>query len=163
MEENKQNDEHATDETVEVAEVVEKKPESCEEQVLRISADFQNFRRRVEREKAEWADIAQCSVVKKFLTFVDDIDRAISASDGLATESEWLEGFRIINKKLWKTLDDMGVKEIDCSGRFSPHFHEALVQVPAAEKASGDIVEVVEKGYTLHDTVLRHAKVSVAK
>jgi len=134
---------------------------------MRVSADFQNFKKRVEKERSEWMAIAQAEVILKFLSFADDLDRAIQACEKLDVDKEkmesWLEGFRIIQKKLIKIFSELQIEEIDCSGNFNPKFHEALLQVEEKDKKSGQIVEVVHKGYSFKGNVLKHAKVVVAK
>jgi len=136
------------------------------EKLLRVNADFQNFKRRVETERADWIQMAQSGVLEKFLPIMDDLDRAITASEKEENEHEnnaWLEGFKLIQKNLNKTFSDLGVKEIDCSSDFNPEFHEALMSVDSEDHKSGQIIQVLDKGYMLKDKVLRHAKVSVAK
>lgn len=132
---------------------------------LRTTADLNNFKRRVEKERAEWMTAAQSMVIEKILPIVDDLDRAlvIAQKDVAADNVAWLDGIKLIQKNLNKMLSDLGVKEIDASGVFNPEFHEALASVDSAEKASGDIVDVFFKGYTFKGKVIKHAQVSVAK
>jgi len=140
--------------------------ESWKEQLLRVSADFQNLKRRVEKEKLEWIKIAQVDVIKSFLSLVDDFDRAIESSERSSLSDEvkaWLEGFKMIRKNLSKKLSDLGVSEIDYGKEFDPHLHEALMQVSSKDHKSGEIVQVISPGYLFKDEVIRHAKVSVAK
>jgi molecular chaperone GrpE len=135
-------------------------------QFLRANADFQNFKRRVERERREWMIAAQGSVLKKILPIVDDFDRAITNDqEGDITKEEkvWLEGFEIIKKKFMKTMTDLGVEEIPCDTPFDPELHEALITVDSDNHKEGEIVQVLNKGYRFRDEVLVHAKVSVAK
>ncbi len=142
------------------------KEESWKEQFLRVSADFQNLKRRVEKEKLEWIKIAQVDVIKSFLSLVDEFDRAIESSEKSSLSDEvkaWLDGFKMIRKNLSKKLVDLGVSEIDCSKEFDPHFHEALMQVSSKDHKSGEIVQIISPGYLFKDEVIRHAKVSVAK
>jgi len=134
---------------------------------MRVSADFQNFKKRIEKEHSELVTLVQADVLLKFLPFVDDLDRAILACEKLDVDKEkieaWLEGFRIIQKKLKKLLSDLQVEEIDCSGNFDPKFHEALLLQEEKDKKSGQIIAVVHKGYSFKGRVLKHAKVIVAK
>lgn len=135
-------------------------------QFLRVNADFQNFKRRVERERGEWMIAAQGSVLKKILPIIDDFDRAITTDqEGDITKEEkvWLEGFEIIRKKFMKTMSDIGVEEIACDIPFDPELHEALITVDSDDQKEGEIVQVLNKGYRFRDDVLVHAKVSVAK
>lgn len=139
---------------------------ALKDQLLRVNSDFANFKRRVEKEQTEWMSIAQSSVLEKMLPIMDDLDRAIQAckqSNPDEKESSWLQGFELILKNLEKTFTALGVKEIDCSNGFNPDFHEALMQVDSKDHKSGEIVQVLNKGYLFKDKVLRPAKVSVAK
>jgi molecular chaperone GrpE len=129
---------------------------------MRTVADFQNYKRRIEQERMGWMRAAQGETVNSLLPIIDDLNRAISFCDK-KSDSKVLEGLELMRKNIDKTFYDLGVTEIDCSGEFNPDFHEALVQVDSKDHKSGEIVEVISKGYTLNDYVLRHAKVSVAK
>jgi molecular chaperone GrpE len=155
----------------------EKTPQNAQEQTneqshepnykelyLRTNADFQNFKRRTEKEKLEWATIMQADIITKILPTIEDLERAIQTAEQKSTESaSWIEGFQLILKNLKKTLTDLGVEEILTMGQFNPEFHEALVQIDSPEHASGDIVQVLSKGYTFKGKVIKHARVSVAK
>lgn len=128
---------------------------SCKEQLLRVSADFQNFRKRTEKERVDWAITAQGAVINKMLPIIEDLERALAATAH--------DGLSLIHKNLKKILTELGVEEIQCSGVFNPELHEALTQVDAPEVDSGSIVQVYAQGYLFKGTVLRHAKVAVAK
>jgi len=148
----------------------EKKTEFTEhinykEQFLRLNADLQNYKRRVEKERAEWMHVAQASALEPMLSIADDLDRAIENSEKNpdVAQSAWFEGFKLIQKNLHKSLNDLGVQEIAATGSFNPELHEALIQVESPDHQSGHIVQLLNKGYTLKSKVLRHAKVSVAK
>ncbi|MFC1854283.1 nucleotide exchange factor GrpE [Candidatus Dependentiae bacterium] len=142
------------------------KLKECSERLLRVTADFQNFKKRTEKERAGWGIVSQAAVLRLFLPLIDDIDLAMLAAEASETtdsDREWMEGFRLIQKKFNKILQDQGVEEIDCTVPFDPHFHEALVSVESEKHDSGAIVEVLRKGYKFKDVVLRHARVSVCK
>ena len=146
----------------------EKKTDSDQnykEQYLRLNADLQNYKRRIEKERTEWMHLAQEKVLEPMLSIADDLDRAIENSEKNpeVAKSAWFEGFKLIQKNLHKALADLGVQEIPVSGDFNPELHEALVQVESPDHKSGHIVQLLNKGYTLKGKVLRHAKVSVAK
>lgn len=133
---------------------------------LRTTADFQNYKRRVEKERALWIQEAQAETLKPLLSIVDDLERAIHACKHHKedkTQKDWLEGLQLIYKNVTKIFVDLGVKEINCFGMFDPALHEALMQVDSTDHKQGEIVKILNKGYTFHDNVLRHAKVSVAK
>ena len=91
---------------------------------------------------------------------------AIKSSEKCELSDEmksWLDGFKMIRKNLDKKLTDLGVEEVDCSGKFDPNLHEALMQVESEDHKHGEIVQVVSPGYLFGGVVIRHAKVSVAK
>lgn len=134
---------------------------------MHVSADFLNFKKRIEKEKNDWGYFAQSDIISNFLPFADDLDRAIKAGEKMDIDNvkkeAWLNGFKIIEKNLKKVFDDLKITPIDCSGKFDPEYHEALLQVENKDKKSNEIVDVVHKGYMFKDKVLKHAKVVVAK
>ncbi len=145
--------------------------QSCEKtcaavksQLLRVTADFQNFKSRIEKERMQYIQIGHLSVVEKLLPIVDDVDRAISeARKKDDTDQAWLSGFDLIAKSLCKLLDECGVKLIEQNSSFDPELHEALAQVENADYESGAIVQVMQKGFMIGERVLRPVKVTVAK
>ncbi len=143
----------------------EEKENHWKDQFLRVSADFQNYKRRVEKERGDLVMRSQIEVIKKLLPVIDDLERALAAREGIDTNdatSGWLEGFIIIEKNLKKTLTDMALYEIDTKGAFNPLYHEAIAHVPSSEHKQGDIVAVVQKGYRWGEYIIRPALVSVA-
>ncbi len=132
---------------------------------VRLNADFQNFKRRVDKERIEWMQAAQINTLEKLLSIFDELDRAIELSEKQESIEikTWLEGFKLIQKNWQKTLSTMGVKEVPTEGQFNPILHEALMHEASTEKQSGEIVKVFSKGYQLRDKVIQHAKVSVAQ
>ena len=139
--------------------------ESFKEQFLRLNADFQNFKRRVEKERAEWMTSAQSSVLKKLLPVFDELDNVVLLTKGeQATDNtSWTQGLQLSQKNWQKILLEIGVEEIDPSGMFDPELHEGLMQEEALDKKSGEIVKTFSKGYRFKGNVIKHAKVSVAK
>jgi molecular chaperone GrpE len=138
----------------------------AEEQIKYLCADFENFRRNTEKERAIWAQSAQTQVFTDLLIIVDNFERALaelaraSLSDG---ERIRFQGFELIHKEVVSLLSRYGVVEVPVNIPFDPEKHEALVQIDAPDKASGQIVDVFQKGYAFKDAILRPAKVSVAK
>lgn len=130
---------------------------------IRLNADLQNFKRRIDREKNEWASVAQSYILTSILPLFEDFDRALETTKDQALASETLDGFKLIQKNIKKTLADLGVSEIDTAGQFNPEYHEAISQVDAADHKTGDIVQVYGKGYFFKGKVIKHAQVSVAK
>jgi molecular chaperone GrpE len=141
-----------------------KENESFRDQFLRISADFANYKRRIEKERASWIVTAQGTILKEFLPIIDDLDRALIAGEQTKeVKDEWLKGLKMIQKNLHKILENLGVELIDCTKDFDPDYHEALMQVDSKKHKKGQIVEVLKPGYVFKGIVLQHAQVSVAK
>lgn len=126
---------------------------------LRTAAEFENFKRRSEKERVSWITNTQAAVLTDILEIVDDFDRAIAAKQENAT----VPGFELIYKSFQKILQKYGVQEIKENTDFDPSLHEAIMQVDSADHQSGHIVQVLQKGYRFKDQILRPAKVSVAK
>jgi molecular chaperone GrpE len=132
---------------------------------LSLTADFQNYKKRVTQERTDWAQDAQKLVFIELLTVIDNFERALDQekkrenAEGIA----WLAGFEMIYQSLEKLLVKFGVQEVTDFSVFNPKYHEALVQVESDKHKSGEIVQVLQKGYIMHDKVIRPATVSVAK
>jgi molecular chaperone GrpE len=128
----------------------------------RERAAFQNYKRRVERERADLAQVVTGGLLLKLLPVLDDFDRAIGAVPADA-RNQWFDGVTLIRRKLEKLLDDQGVKEMQALGQpFDPNFHEAIGVDDGSDAASGTITEVLQRGYLQGDRVLRPALVRVA-
>lgn len=126
----------------------------------RTAADFDNFRKRATREREEYVTLANERLVKELLPVLDDLERALVA----ATEHEEAlleDGVRLVHRALESLLERQGIKEIDATGMFDPHVHEALLSQPS-DAAEGSVIDVVQKGYTLGERVVRPARVVVA-
>lgn len=146
----------------------EKLKESLEKEkkeYLFLMAEFDNFRKRTLREKSELIKNAGESAFKGLLPIVDDFERALKASESAEDAAAIREGMELIYKKLKKYLEQNGVKEMDPEDRvFDADKHEAISVVPVPEEEQkGKILDTVEKGYTINDKVLRHAKVVVGQ
>lgn len=130
-----------------------------------LMAEFDNFRKRTLREKSELIKNAAESTFKGLLPIVDDFERALKASEGSEDASGIREGMELIYKKLKKYMEQNGVKEMDPEDKdFDADRHEAISAVPVPdEDQKGKILDTVEKGYTINDKVLRHAKVVVGQ
>lgn len=124
----------------------------------RLQADFDNFRKRTQRENEEFRKYACSSIVGDLLTVVDDLDRALEHA---GEETEFVKGIRGVRANLMKVLESNGLQEIPADGKFDPEYHEALCTVDVDE--DGLIAEVFQKGYTLNGKVLRYSKVKVTK
>ncbi len=130
--------------------------------LLRLQADFDNFRRRNATEREELATYVTISVVNKFLQILDNFERAEAAAEKATDVQSVVDGMAGIQKQFVKTLEDLGVKEIPAQGeKFNPNFHEAVMRGHNPEMEDETIDMVFEKGYQLHDKVVRHSKVRV--
>jgi len=140
--------------------------QALKEKFIHVSADLENFTRRINKERMQWAHRAQELVFSDVLSIIDDFDRSLEEQKKVELTKEmqtWLSGFNMIRSALAKFLDKYDVQEITEVKIFDPNIHEALMQVESSDHQSGDIVQVMQKGYRFKDTVLRPAKVSVAK
>lgn len=137
--------------------------DAWKEKYVRVQADLDNFTKRIDKERLQWRNTVQASLLLDILPIVDDFDRAFEQSQTTADMQSWMAGFEMIYKNLKKFLDKYEVKEVPASLPFDPAYHEALVQVESPAHKSGEIVAILQKGYTFRDSVLRPAKVSVAK
>jgi len=144
----------------------QKESEQLKAQFIRATADLENFKRRMEKEQAQWYQAAQAALLIDLLNVVDNFDHALQEKKKEERSAEfqaWLEGFELIRKSFDTLLQKYEVKEIKEVVEFDPQFHEAVAQVDAPDKKSGQIVEVVQKGYTFKGELLRPAKVTVAR
>lgn len=124
----------------------------------RLQADFDNFRKRTQRENEEFKAFAAADLISELLNIVDDLDRALEHTEG---ENEFVTGVKGIRQNLMKTLESKGLTEIPTDGKFDPNYHEALCV--AEGETDGDIAEVFQKGYCIGKKVLRYSKVKVTK
>jgi molecular chaperone GrpE len=127
----------------------------------RAAADYQNFKRRVEQERSEVAQMANVAMLINLLPLVDDLERALENVDAHLAGLTWLDGIRLIHRKFQALLEMNGVSEIQADGQqFDPNLHEAVMFGDGEE---GKVTSVVQKGYTLGGRVLRPAMVVVGK
>lgn len=127
----------------------------------RAEADFQNYKKRADQERDEQRRFAGVSIILNLLPIVDDFERAFSSLDVKLAGLTWLEGMRMIYRKLLALLDAAGVQPIKTEGEmFDPRVHEAVAH---AEGPEGKVISEVQRGYMLHDRVLRPAMVVVGK
>lgn len=144
---------------------LQKQLEKEKKEYLFLAADFDNYRKRTLKEKAEIIKNGGENVLKGLLPIVDDFERGLKASENSEDAKTIIEGMTLIYSKLVKYLESMGVKEMQSTGSdFNPDLHEAIAQVPApADDLKGKVLDTVQKGYMINDKVLRHAKVAVAQ
>src|ERR1041385_5625430 len=142
------------------------------DQLLRKAAEFDNYKKRVENDYASMVKFANEELISAVLPVLDDFHRSIKMSQGTTFEEDpsepnnreaLLRGMGLIYNKLMKILESQGVKTFDSLGKpFDPYYHDALLQVPKNDIPPHTVIEEVEKGYLLHDKVIRHAKVIVS-
>ena len=132
---------------------------------MRLYAEFDNFRKRSMKEKSEILSSASGELMKELLPIVDDFDRAMQANAGVDNIDVVKEGFVLIHSKLYRKLESKGLKPMEAAGKpFDTDYHEAITQIPApTPDMVGKVVDEVEKGYLLHEKVLRYAKVVIGQ
>ena len=141
---------------------LEKKLALAVRQYGRLQGDFDNFRRRTRNEQAEAKDKMTADVVKEFLPVLDNFDLALAHMARDEAGAAYVKGFAMLQKQMEKVLTNLGVAEIAAEGApFDPHFHEAVMQVPAPDKEDDTVAAVFQKGYAMKDRVIRPAKVQV--
>ena len=126
----------------------------------RVAAEFENYRKRVARDQESLVARAHERLVKELLHVLDDLERALAAGEQ-HEEAKLEEGVRLVQRELADAVAREGLAEIETNGRFDPHVHEALLSQPS-DRDEGSILEVVQKGYRLGDRVVRPARVVVA-
>lgn len=125
----------------------------------RAQADFINYKRRAEQDREDFNKFANTNLILNLLPILDDMERAFASVPPKLAKLEWMDGIRLIERKLWATLEAQGLSHIEAVGEpFDPHLHEAVRQDKGKE---GVVVEEVQKGYRFHDRVIRPARVVV--
>ena len=134
------------------------------EKLLRSQAELENFRKRARRELEEARAYAELDLLRDLLPILDNVLRAIHAAEKTPEAGSLLEGFRMLSQQIEKVLDAHGCKAIETVGRsFDPEVHEAILQQDVAGVPAGQVVAVANRGYRLHDRVVRPAQVIVAR
>jgi molecular chaperone GrpE len=132
---------------------------------IRLYSEFENYRKRTAKEKIDIITNASENLLKEILPVIDDFERAIVNNKEVKEAETIKEGFELIHNKLYKTLTNQGLKPMDSIHKdFDPDIHEAITKVPAPKnKLKGKIIDVIEKGYTINDKVIRFAKVVIGE
>ncbi len=143
---------------------LQEKIDELNDKVLRQMAEFENFRKRTDKEKSQQFDLGQSNVLEKLLPIVDNFERGLAAVPEDEKEGAFADGMNKIYKQLIKQLEDLGVTPIEAVGKeFDPNLHNAVMQVESQEYESGIVAQELQKGYMFHDSVLRHSMVAVAQ
>ena len=146
------------------AEAYEAKIAELDDRVKRQMAEFENFRKRTEKEKATMFEMGAKSVIEKILPVADNFERGLAAIPEEDQNSPFAEGLNKIYKQLMTELENLGVKPIEAVGKeFDPNFHNAVMQVESDEFEEGVIAQELLKGYTYRDTVVRYSMVAVTQ
>jgi molecular chaperone GrpE len=141
---------------------------SWEDKFLRTHASFENSKRLLAKDKATAVAYANESFASDILTVIDSLDSALNMIKVDESESnefmkKMKEGLTLVDEQLHRVLEKHSIKQVDCSKGYDPNVHQAIMQVESKEHKSGDIVQVLQKGYTIKERVLRPAMVSTAK
>jgi molecular chaperone GrpE len=170
MNEPKQNGKEEKMVSVEESEYLKLKEEAdkvkdLSDKVLRLQADFENTRKRLEREKQDFVKFANEGIILELLNVLDDLERSVSLAETHKEDlTAFLKGVEMILAHLYEMLKEYGLKPIEAAGKlFDPHCHEALLQVEDKDLPEHTVVEELQKGYLLNDRVIRTAKVKVSK
>ena len=138
--------------------------EEWKDKYIRLSAEFDNYRKRTLREKMELIESGGEDVIKSMLSVMDDFDRALSAMQSATDVASVREGVELISQKMRDALKAKGVSEIAAKGEvLDTDLHEAVAKFPAGEEQKGKVIDVVQKGYKLKEKVVRYAKVVVGE
>jgi len=140
---------------------LQQEKEALQDRLLRTLAEMDNMKKRLEKERVQWQDMARADLLKVLLPIVDDLERSLKSEH---TGDEFRQGIEMICQKLAKTLSDIGVVTIDSVGKpFDVDMHDALLQIEKEGVAPGLVIEEHERGYLYNGRVIRHAKVLVSK
>jgi len=147
---------------------LEAKLKEAEEKYLRVHADFENIKKRLEKEKYNAIDYASEKFAKDLLSPIDTLEMALAseeAATNLSTEdllAKLKEGVELTIKNFYTAFEKHNISVVETDGEFDPNFHNAIMQVDSEDKNTGEIVQVMQKGYLLKDRLLRPAMVSIA-
>ena len=142
----------------------DEKIEELEDRVKRQMAEFENFRRRSEQEKAAMYGMGAKAVIEKMLPVIDNFERGLQAVPAEEEDSPVAQGMKMIYKQLSTELENLGVKPIEAVGKeFDANLHNAVMQVESEEYESGVVAQELQKGYTYRDSVVRHSMVAVVQ
>ena len=147
--------------------VIQKETEKAElnDTYLRLAAEFDNFRKRTQKEKALLIEYASESVITALLPVLDDFERTLTAMETTDNLSSLKDGIRLVNENMWRALKKEGLEPIESKGKpFDSEYHDAITSVPVKEEdQKGQVIDEAEKGYRLKDRVIRYSKVIVGE
>ncbi len=149
-------------------EVIDKDPkdkliEELNDKYMRTFAEFDNFRKRTEKEKAAMFELGARSIIEKILPVIDNFERGFSTVEEEDKEDAFVKGMDMVYKQMLSTLEEAGVKAIDAVGQqFDPNLHNAVMHVDDENFGENEVAEEFQKGYTYRESVVRHSMVKVA-
>ena len=143
---------------------LKEKIDSLEDRVKRQMAEFDNFRKRTDKEKQQMFSMGERNVIEKMLPIVDNFERGLAAVPEEEKTSALASGMEMVYRQLIKQLEDLGVTPIEAVGQeFDPNLHNAVMQVESEEYPSGTVAQELQKGYKYHDAVIRYSMVAVVQ
>jgi molecular chaperone GrpE len=143
--------------------LAERERDEYKDLLLRKTAEFDNFRRRTDRERQALSDTAAAGIIEELLPLVDDLERALSADPKTEGSDAYRKGVELIHRQLQEILRRRGVTPVEALGvEFDPHYHQAVSYEPS-DRPEGEIIEEFRRGYMLRDRLLRPSMVKVAK
>lgn len=136
----------------------------CQDKYLRLAAEFENYKRRAQRDQSDSIRFGNESLLKNLLPIIDNLERAIQCAKDAGTSGPLLEGVELTHKQFLETVGKLGVRQICSTGSpFDPTIHQAVTHVESDGVEPNTVIEEFQRGYFLHDRILRPAMVSVAK
>jgi molecular chaperone GrpE len=142
-------------------EEVRRERDAVQDRLLRTAAEFDNYRKRMDRERRDLAEFTAGEVMKELLPIIDNLERALQAA---AQDDPLRKGVELIHKQMLEMLRKRGVKPIEALGAdFDPNFHQAVIHEESAQHREGEVMEELQRGYVVGDRLLRPAMVKVAK
>ena len=146
------------------AEELQRQRDDYHDRLLRKAAEFENYRKRTDRERRSVIDAAAADLLQELLPLVDDLERALKAEAGAEGADAYRRGVELIHRQLTDVLRKRGVQPIEALGAdFDPHVHQAVVHEPSSAHRDGEVIEEFRRGYMLGDRLLRPSMVKVAK
>jgi molecular chaperone GrpE len=137
---------------------------AANDKYLRLYSDFDNYKKRIAKERTEVSRMATADMLLSFLPVIDDLERALKSAENSDDAAAIKEGVNLIYSKIKNMTSSKGLTPMDAVGKsFDPELHDAIANIPVPESDDGKVIEEIEKGYFLNDRVIRHAKVIVGK
>ena len=164
LDEERQEKEKEIGELKKKLEEKEKEIKEHHDRLLRLAADFENYKKRAAKDKEDWTKFANEDVIRAILPFIDNLERAVNHAQKIADTGVLIEGVRLTIQQILQTLNKFGVSSFQSVGKpFDPTVHEAMLVVETDQHEPNQVVEEFQKGYLLNDRLLRPATVSVSK